>query len=191
MSGAFSTRYDELIVCASYSVNRELVHKLLHGNFVEDKCIDNELARGSFSLNTDRILPTDAIPYQKVLDSKKSINTNHEELLSIDVNSSEAFKILDFKGAVEQSEYSRAKKEIKHKYKPEQRRNLKCKTKLHKTEHYVILLPVYFTSFKYNKTDFEVCISGNKGVVEGNRPFGTGFIGKMCRDAVKKVRKVL
>lgn len=149
--------------------------------------VNQLIARGSFSLNTDRILPTDAIPYQKILDSKKSVNTNNEELLSIDVNSTEAFKVLDFKGVVEQAEFSRTKKEIKHKYKPEQRRNLKCKTKLHKSEHYVILLPIYFTSFRYNKTEYEVCISGNKGVVEGNRPFGTGFVGKMFSDAVKKV----
>eukprot|EP00027_Filamoeba_sp_ATCC50430_P002645 CAMPEP_0168541154 /NCGR_PEP_ID=MMETSP0413-20121227/663_1 /TAXON_ID=136452 /ORGANISM="Filamoeba nolandi, Strain NC-AS-23-1" /LENGTH=126 /DNA_ID=CAMNT_0008570945 /DNA_START=833 /DNA_END=1209 /DNA_ORIENTATION=+ len=126
------------------------------------------------------MLPSDAVPFQKA-ENRKSVNGTIEELLSIDVNSTEAFKVLDFKGMIEQSEISRAKKEIKHKYKPEQRRNLKCKTKLHKMEHYVILLPIYFTSFKYNNTEYEVCISGNKGVVEGNRPFGTGYIGKTFR----------
>lgn len=176
----FSNMYDELMTCASYSVDRDLVEALL--NSLCSYCLSLiYIERGSFSLNTDRKLPHDCPVYRKNIKLE-------EKILPIDVGIEEAFNRAG-KSMVFQSEENQAKARVKA-CKGDQERNFLCSTRVVKLEHFVILLPIFITGFEYRGDIYEVVISGNKGVVEGRRPYGAGMLGKLVKDSWKKVRSV-
>jgi len=166
VTGKISSVYEELMTCASYSVNYDLTMKLLK-------------KQGSFSLHTNKILPTDLLPF------KQSTETA-EDILPNDIVVLKAFEMAG-KDKIYEWEKVKSKAYIKEQYTPEQKKGFVCKTKLTNRQYIVVLLPIFASSFSYNGTLYEVLISGNKGGVEGNRPVGSGLIGKMCRDGWKKM----
>ncbi len=66
-----------------------------------------------------------------------------------------------------------------------------CSTQIEQKDFFVILLPIYFGSFNYDSSPYEYVISGNKGVVHGGRPVGTGWIGKQFLGAVHTVTTLM
>jgi len=170
VSGKICGNYEELTTCASYSVDRPLITELLN-------------KQGSFSLNTDRKIPANPPLYDVDLDLK-------EQVLPIDFGQEEAFELAG-KRKVFKGDEKDCKAQIKENYQPEQQRNFHCKTKILKMEHFVILLPVFVSGFTYMNTSYEVMISGNKGVVEGRRPYGSGIIGKMVSTGWSTIKNTI
>jgi hypothetical protein len=135
-------------------------------------------------MNTGRVLPAEPPRYKKGAVPK-------EEILSIDIDHEEAFRMLGGKEQISKWEEKNCLRKIKQEHQPELQQNLVCKTSLVKLDYFIILLPILSSGFSYGPQVYEVLISGNKGVVEGKRPFGTGLIGKTCMDAFNKVSTIV
>lgn len=168
VGGEFTNNYEELLTCASYSVDRQLVEGLLK-------------KQGSFSLNTNKKLPADAPLYTKT--TKLA-----EKILATDVGLEEAFDLAG-KDTIINKEEAQARSGV-NENKGEQVKDFSCNTKITKMEYFLILLPIFLTGVEYQGKVYEVVISGNKGAVEGKRPYGSGLLGKMMTDSWKKVRSV-
>jgi len=169
VQGNFSNSYNEIIVCGSCSVNQKLVQKLLK--------------QSGFSYQTQRILPSDPPVY------KQSIHFN-EEILPLEITREEAWELSGHL-CVQEWEEQRARKDIKMKYllgnMSDQIRNFRIDLRFSNKRHYIVLLPIYFVGFEYGSQVYEVLVSGNLGVVVGNRPIGTGSGGKYLIDKIKSV----
>jgi len=161
--GTIHNPYSDLMACASHSANIELVTSLMNRGF--------------------SLVPSDAPPY------RSSISLA-EEIFQIDISIDEAFSMID-KKFIENSERQAVLSEIKQ-LRPERTRNLiVCTPSIYREEGFPVLLPIYFGSFAYRGSSYEFVISGNKGIVEGKRPIGTGWLGKQLRDAVGTVKSVI
>jgi len=172
VSGITRNVYEELITCATYSVNRTLVGELIK-------------KPNSFSLNTGRVLPPELPTYRPAISLPMS-----DEVLPVDFGIEDAFEFAAGKKKIYLWEEQACQTKLRGDFVSEKIRDLACATRF-KKEHFVILLPVYVSGFNYGGLTYELVISGNKGVIEGQRPFGSGMIGKLLTDAVKKVTKVV
>jgi len=168
--GSFSCVYSEIIVCGSCSVNVKLVQKLLN--------------QSGFSYQSQRILPSDPPVYKPISQS--------EQILPLEITKEEAWE--NSGGLrVHEWEEQRARKDIKSKHEfldangNDRIRNLRIEPHFVSLKHIVMLLPIHFTGFEYDAQNYEVLVSGNLGVVVGDRPVGTGAGGKYLLDKIKSV----
>jgi len=112
-----------------------------------------------------------------------------EPILVVDFEKDEAFELAG-KGKVLRGDEKACENQIKELYHPENQRNFRCHTRITDFQSFVILLPIFVSSFMYDNTRFDVVISGNKGVVEGRRPYGSGMLGKMVTNSWKTLKTV-
>ncbi|PRP76229.1 hypothetical protein PROFUN_15314 [Planoprotostelium fungivorum] len=166
VEGNFASHYEQITEPASSQVNHKLVAALLR-------------KRGFSSMETKE-LPPDLVVYEP---SK----LNEQKIHPVDITYREAFQVMGGVEQVRKWEEKIARSIIKERHAPEDIRNFVCETKMTGFKHFLILLPIFFSGFHYGGKTYEVLISGNKGVVVGDRPFGTGIIGKVFIDALQSV----
>jgi len=169
--GSFGKVYEELMTCASFAVNRVLIMDLLR-------------KPNSFSLSTGKMLPHDMPEYRPDLKVP-------EDILPIDCKVERAFEEIGGQEKIKKWDKKFCLKKIQQDNATENIRNYGCNTIKLRKSFFVVLLPIYSSGFSYNGNNYEVVISGNKGVVEGNRPFGSGIVGKVFTEAVKKVTNLV
>jgi len=167
--GNLSSVYNEIIACGSCSVNPKLIQNLLD--------------QSGFSYHSQRILPPDPRVF-------KSAALFEEPILPLEITKDEAWELSRLR--VHEWEEAKAREAVKHTYElmgnsNDKIRNLRTETSLIKFNHFVILLPIYFAGFEYSSHHYEVLVSGNLGVVVGNRPHGAGAGGKYLIDKIKSV----
>jgi len=172
VSGHVESEYNEIIACGSCSVNLKLINKLLY-----QEC--------GFSHHSQRVLPVDPRVY------KPNLNIE-EEILPLEITKEEAWelsgrmRILDW-----EDQKGREKLKQRHEISSDKIKNLRVDTKFNSFQYSVILLPIYFAGFEYADHIYEVLVSGNRGVVVGNRPIGTGAGGKFLIDKLKSVSNLV
>jgi len=174
VSGKLSNTYNEIIACASCSVNNKLVNKLLKFP--------------GFSYQKQKVLPTNLRAY------KQTIHFS-EVVLPLEINKDEAWEGAGRPLIAEQEE-RRAREDMKQKYDLSGSgtagiRDFRADTRYEAFSHYVVFLPVYFVGFEYSADTYEVVVSGNLGVVVGNRPVGAGSGGKFLFDKIKSVSNLV
>jgi len=168
--GSFSCVYSEIIACGSCSVNLKLVQKLL--------------TQSGFSYQSQRILPSDPPEYNPT--------TTTEQILPLEITKEEAWESSG-RLRVQEWQEQRAREDIKSRHEfmgnnvNDRIRNLRIEPHFTTLKHFIILLPIYFTGFEYAAQTYEVLVSGNLGVVVGDRPIGTGAGGKYLLDKIKSV----
>jgi len=165
--------YPEIIACASCSVNQKLVEKLLtdeHG----------------FSFHTQQSLPTQLQSYPPQNDDNVVNSVNN--VLPIDITKEEAWEISG-KRRIPEEEHSRSHAKLLHGNSAV--RDLSIDTEFTNFQYFLVYLPIYFSSFSYGDKFFEVLVSGNRGVVVGNSPLGTGSGGKFIMDKLKSLSNLV
>eukprot|EP01119_Soliformovum_irregulare_P009684 TRINITY_DN2328_c0_g1_i3.p1 TRINITY_DN2328_c0_g1~~TRINITY_DN2328_c0_g1_i3.p1 ORF type:complete len:424 (-),score=64.24 TRINITY_DN2328_c0_g1_i3:42-1313(-) len=167
ISGHLENHYSELMTCASYSVNRSLVTTLLKtpGSFVRD-----DMDRLSSHFHNVQL----------------GVQLDHE-VVDIDFGADYAFELAG-KRIMDEGDFREAKKKIKREYQPEKKKNLHVSTQVVRRDFSVVLLPIYFTGFSYGGVTYDVVISGNRGTVVGDRPYGSGMLGKLMTEGWNKIQ---
>jgi len=159
--------YHDRFVCASYSVPLELVNMLANKPH-------------SFS-ESSRFLP-------EVLDFNPSIKKDGQ-ILTVDFDVNYAFDAIGGISKINELETQRCSQLVQNQFPNHE--NFFCTTQM-KREHSVILLPIFFGGYIYEGKNFEVVVSGNRGVVAGKRPpLGTGALGKMVYDGWNYFSKIV
>lgn len=109
----------------------------------------------------------------------------------MDINADDAF--IEASGGVakiDETEKNNAIQRVKQDYVNYKIDNFACRTEI-KKDTLVVLLPIYSANYEYSGTRYEVLISGVRGAVEGQRPYGTGTLGKMIKNGMGMVSKVV
>jgi len=159
-----TSEFNELVTCGSQSINRKLAMDLLNKKgFSESKSI----------------LPQNLLPFSN--DKSQKFQSQKAPL---DIDEKKAFDLIGGSEYVE----NLVESEIRSKMTSvQQYRNLFIQISDISRKHQIVLLPIYLGGFRYRDQFYEVYISGNKGFVFGNRPYGLGEVEKIFKKPVSTV----
>jgi hypothetical protein len=159
----FSHEYKDFVSCATMSMGD------VFGELVKDLIKDH-----SFSLFEFKIFP-DEHELQTVEGHDKQLEDCI--VFKINVLPVEAFSSVETK--IANREQTTCVELIKKKYNPLYGiKDIKIELSYRKRESFVILAPVYFGHFYYQKQPYEVAVSGYNGKAKLKRPLGAGWVGK-------------
>lgn len=175
ISDYIQSEYHEIIVCASCSINQKLTDKLLYSE------------EHGFSFHTQQILPSQLHPYPP-----QNVSSINETVLPLDMTKQEAWALSGKHKIPEWEKQKGRTKIMSHKtHSVHGIQNMTVETEVVNFQHFVLYLPIYFSSFNYGDKTYEVLVSGNKGVVVGNNPIGTGSGGKFIMGKLKSLSNLV
>jgi len=209
-SGDIQSTYSDLIVCASCSINSKLVAKLM---FQENgfsghpqRALPMDIP-GKSSTSTSSIFPTKskAIPsssstpqiipqtpsqHSSTLPNPNSFGEKYP-ILPLDISKDDAWDLIGGTPKVNSWEEKKCKDKILSSYEvvkgAEGVKNLNPETRVTSFQYCIVLLPLFTTTIAYAENRYEVMVSGNKGIVVGERPIGSGVGGKVILSTLKTV----
>eukprot|EP01112_Ceratiomyxa_fruticulosa_P010458 TRINITY_DN2771_c0_g2_i2.p1 TRINITY_DN2771_c0_g2~~TRINITY_DN2771_c0_g2_i2.p1 ORF type:complete len:401 (-),score=77.00 TRINITY_DN2771_c0_g2_i2:156-1358(-) len=206
-SGDIQSTYSELIACASCSINSKLVDKLMYqeNGFsghpqrvlpmdIPGKSSSTSIFPTKSKATSPRTIPQ-TVPQIPSQHSSTLPNPNSFSekcpILPLDLSKDDAWETIGGTAKINTWEEKKCKEKILSSYEvvkgSDGVKNLNPDTRITSFQYYIVLLPVFLTTIDYTENSYEVMVSGNKGVVVGERPIGSGVGGKVILDTLKTV----
>jgi len=162
--------YQDHIVCGSFTINNDLVKQLLE-------------VGGSFSYSENSVLSDNMRAYVR------NEISNDYHILDIDFDETTAW---DQKSKyLENIERENCNKELESIHGPSNISEVNIDIEFFDKKHNIILLPIFCSSYDYNKKTYEVIVSGFNGKVVGFYPGGLGGFSLYPRLALRLVQNAL
>lgn len=162
----FSQAYPDVLTCASYLLNPDLLRTLIMPN-----------AKGG------RVFPANGVQQFK----SDSIREG-ERILSIDIDARDAWKTKEttLKSDLEPA---RCTAELLKEFPAAV--DIDVAVEIVSMDHFTILLPFYHVVYSYAGNDYELLMSGWRGQVDGTRPYGWGTAGKIVNSVYTVVKDTI